>query len=134
MSPCSPWYCPLIFFCQCHSTINLNTFHCDIVSSPSFNSFKTRFSYIFCNQFVAGICSGITSFSYCTTKAFVLSCMGLPLLFAYGLIPSIQHYSQFSSSPLEPDLGHNCRTPLNPLLCLCNSPEIHSEGYSQLKR
>ena len=36
--------------------------------------------------------------------------------------------TQFSSSPLEPDLGHNCRTLLNHVLCQCSSPENHSRG------
>ena len=36
--------------------------------------------------------------------------------------------TQTSSSSLEQNLGHSCRTPLNPLLCQCSSPEIHSAG------
>ena len=47
-------------------------------------------------------------------------------------------YTQLSSFPLEPDIGYSCRTPLNPLQCQCNSPEIHVVGqevdHSQLHR
>ena len=42
-----------------------------------------------------------------------------------------------SSLLLDLNLGHSCRTPLNPLLWCCNSPEIHSGeqlgNHSQLK-
>ena len=55
-----------------------------------------------------------------------------------GLDSTHSQYTQLSSSPLEPDLGYNCRTPLNHLLCQCSSPEIHygeqSGDHSQLKR
>jgi len=40
------------------------------------------------------------------------------------------HSTQFSSSPLEPNLGHNCRTLLNHFLCQSSSPVIHSREQS----
>jgi len=53
-------------------------------------------------------------------------------------LDSIQlQYTQTSSSSQEPDLGHSCRTPPNPLLYQCSSPEIHFVGqevdHSQLE-
>ena len=46
--------------------------------------------------------------------------------------------TQFSSSPLEADLDHSCRTPLNSPLCWCSFPQFHSGGqwgdHSHLER
>ena len=54
-----------------------------------------------------------------------------------GLDSTHWYCTQLSSSPLESDVGHSCRTPLNILLCHCSSPEIHSMeqqvDHSQLK-
>ena len=45
--------------------------------------------------------------------------------------------TQTSSSSQEQNPGHSRRTPLNPLLCQCSSPKIHSVGqevnHSQLE-
>ena len=80
------------------------------------------------------VCSSVLSENASKNRCYNLQCssdqQGLDSIH----FQCIQH----SSSPLELDVGYNCRTPLNPLLCQCSYPEIRFVGYqvdhSQLKR
>lgn len=85
-------------------------------------------------------------------RLLLLSCFGCCFMRLHALVITYLQYSsdqqgsdsthsqciQNSSSPLEPNLGHSCRTLSNHMLCQCSSQETHSGepqgNHSQLKR